>query len=295
MEYLKALITDQTPIIDLHNDSRVSNKEKIKIMGKMSINRSSQKRYFQMMYYMNDTWYFFKKDENRKDYPFHLTNELIGSYIVKSRGLKPCPPLVAKTKNGLGLATINFKKEGYDYHFGDYFQCQYEIKTGLPRDASIDNFARLRYICSNSSNTDKLIDELLNLTAIDLYMFQIDRGKYNLQFVVNKQTKEVSLSNIYDFSNCLNEMNVDSNEIFLKTCILNIYDETLPQLFKTYPEIIEYLYFLIDQGYIAIWNTICDDYHFNKDTQAYDEIATYYQAKEENQKKKIHELIKKYT
>lgn len=291
MPYLSELITDKTPIIYLKNDRDTTNDEKEAILGKIIAGRSRKEAYLAMMYLMNNAWYYFKKESGNELYPFHLINELMGSYLAKSRNLKPLKYFVARNQQDIGIASLSFKKEGYDYYFGDYFQRQYEEKTGQYHNLSVDRIADLSVLCPNQENASKLIDDFLNMLAIDLYMLQTDRGPGNIQFAINRQTLETELANIYDLSNCSKE--ITSPEIFLKDCIVCLYEPNIPLLIQKYPAFREYLIFLIEQGLANPWNQICDDYHFNKENEAYESVLEYFQTKEEKQKKYLYNLIDK--
>ena len=291
MQYLSELITENTPILNLKNDRGTTNEEKETVLGKIRTGRARKEAYLKMMYLMNNSWYYFKNESGNAGYPFHLINELMGAYLTKSRDLKPLDFLVAKTKQDIGLASLNFKKEGYDYYFGDYFQRLYEQKTGQCHDLSVDSVDRLSILCPNMENAAKLIDDFLNMLAIDLYMLQTDRGPANIQFAINRQTQETELAHIYDLSNCSKE--IASSGIFLKDCIICLHDLSIIALAKRYPEFCEYLSFLIEQGFVSIWNKICDDYHFNKENEAYEQVLEYFQTKEEKQKKYLYNLLGK--
>lgn len=291
MEYIKELITEETPILNLKNDRSTTTQEKETVFGKINAGRLKKEEYLKMMYLMNNSWYYLKKESDNGAYPFYLINELIGSYLVKSRGLKSLTHLIAKTKKGIGLASLNFKKEGYDYYFGDYFQRQYEKITGEYHDLAVDRIANLNILCPNQGNASKLIDDFLNMLAIDIYMLQTDRSPANIQFGINRETKETELATIYDFSNCSKD--ISSDGIYLKNCIISLFDLSINLLAKKYPEFRDYLFFLIEQGFVNVWNTICDDYHFNKNNEAYESVLYYFQTKEEKQKEYLYNLIGK--
>lgn len=244
-----------------------------------------------MIYLMNGNWYYLKKEGENAAYPLDLINELMGSYIVKSRGLKSLDHKIAKGKKGNGLISENFHQPDYVYNFGDYFYDQYYQKVGDYYNLSVSSLKNIGILTPNSSNAEKLLDEILNLIAIDTFMLQTDRGPANVQFATHKVSGEVELSPIYDFSNCSSSINPSG--FFLKNCLITITEERIRLLIKEFPKFSEYLSYLIDQGYLEVWSQICDDYHFNKDSQVYESITSYFKTKEESQKQYLYEFIKR--
>lgn len=291
MGYLSDLISDSTPVIKLRNDRSVTEEEKNHILGNIIASKSRKEEYLKMIYLMNNTWYYFKKESGNDAYPFHLINELMGSYLAKTLGLKSLDFSIAKTKTETGLLSPNFKEEGYSYCFGDYYQKVLEAKINRFHDLSVKGIHRLSILCPNEENASKLIDEFLNMVALDTYMLQTDRGPANIQFVINHESKEVSLSAIYDYANCKSSENC--HNLFLKNCIATVMDLTIPEFVKEFPQFKEYLVFLIEQGYLSTWNTICDDFSFNRDSEAYETVTNYFKDKEEFQKNYLYSLIKK--
>lgn len=269
MGYLSDLISDSTPVIKLRNDRHVTEEEKSKILGNIIASGNRKKEYLQMIYLMDNTWYYFKKESGNDAYPFHLINELMGSYLAKTLGLKSLDFSIAKTKTDTGILSPNFQ-----FH-----------------DLSVKGIHRLSVLCPNEENASILINEFLNMVALDTYMLQTDRGPANIQFAINKESKEVSLSAIYDYANCLSSENC--NHLFLKNCIATVMDLTIPEFIKEFPQFKEYLVFLIEQGYLSTWNKICDDYSFNRESPTYETVTNYFKDKEEFQKEYLYSLMKK--
>lgn len=289
---LNELITDATPVITLKNDSHISSTEKEKVLGNIRASLSKKEQYLKMMYFMNGYWYYFKKEGENDGYPMCLFDELMGKYLSKSISLNALDLIIAKNKKGIGLASKNFKDDNYTYYFGDYFhkigEQQYKIHFGL----DISNIDYLSILCPTTDNALKLVDDFQRLLAVDTYMLQTDRSAANIQFAVNNQTQETNLATIYDFSNCLKA--VSGGGLFLKNRIVTIDELCIPKMAKEYPDYIAYLSFLIEQGFLPIWDKICDDYYFNKDTESYEQVKSYYQTKEETHNKYLNELIKRY-
>lgn len=291
MSLLTDLITDETDVVRLRNDRSITLDEKNTVLGNINASMSKRDKYLEMIYLMNGNWYYLKKEGENAAYPLDLINELMGSYIVKSRGLKSLDHKIAKGKKGNGLISKDFHQQGYIYNFGDYFYDQYYETVGDYYNLSVSSLKNIGILTPNSSNAEKLLDEILNLIAIDTFMLQTDRGPANVQFATNKESGEVELSPIYDFSNCSSSINPSG--LFLKDCLITITEESIRLLIKEFPKFSEYLSYLTDQGYLEIWNKICDDYHFNKDSQAYENITSHFKTKEESQKQYLYEFIKR--
>lgn len=289
MGYISDLISDSTPVITLRNDRHITEEEKNEVLGNIIASGNRKKDYLKMIYLMNNTWYYFKKESGNVSYPFHLINELMGSYLAKTCGLKSLDFSLAKTKSETGLLSPNFKEEGYKYCFGDYYQKVLEAKMNQSPDLSVEGIHKLGVLCPNEENACKLIDEFLHMVALDIYMLQTDRGPANIQFAINHASKEVSLSAIYDYANC--KSSEYCNHLFSKNCIATVMDLTIPSFIHEFPQFKEYLVFLIEQGYLSTWHKICDDYSFNRESSSYETVTNYFKEKEEFQKQYLYSLI----
>lgn len=291
MGYLSDLISDKTNVVTLCNDRHVTDEEKNQVLGNIIASGNRKKEYLKMIYLMNNNWYYFKKESGNDGYPLHLINEIMGSYLAKTCGLKSLAFSIAKTKKETGIISPNFKEEGYVYCFGDYYQKVIEAKINQFHDLSVKGIHKLSVLCPNEENANILIDEFLHMVALDIYMLQTDRGPANIQFAINKETKEVSLSTVYDYANCLSSENC--NHLFIKNCIATVMDLTIPEFVKEFPQFKDYLVFLIEQGFLSTWNKICDDYSFNRESSSYETVTNYFKDKEEFQKEYLYSLMKK--
>lgn len=88
MFYLKNLITENTPIIKLSNDYSVAKEYKREILGLIDADIERQEDYMKMMYLMNNSWYYFKEENENLGYPFYLIDELMGSCLAKKNEYK---------------------------------------------------------------------------------------------------------------------------------------------------------------------------------------------------------------
>lgn len=280
--FLQKLITDETPILELKNDASISDRQKYQVLG-LSSGILVQK-YITYMYYQNLKWFFFKKEEKKYGYPFYLLDELMGSYLAQSIALPAVSFQIAKTKASIGIASENFRKEGFDYY---YFQ-QLPVKGLLENRFNLVNLDVLKTLCVDSVNSDQLENHVLKLLALDLYMLQKDRGYVNLQFQLDRITQYLDLVLAYDFSNCTDK--ADFASVTIKNPIVVLNCNTIQLLIKKYPKFSEYLLCLLNQTMSATWNQICEDYHFNQDCYAYEQAKEYYEIKEEKQKELLREF-----
>lgn len=278
---LNELITDKTKILDLSNTDKVSKFEKHEVLDMKTY---LEFRYIKSMYKQNGIWYYFKEDDINYAYPFYMIDELMGTYLAKNRNLKTIFYEIAKHKNSLGLASINFKDDKHTYH----------IVSKLLKDESTPNstFERidiLKQFCVDLKNEEEFINDLLNLFALDIHMLQKDRGEVNLQFQIDKETNYFSLAPLYDYSNCSRV--IDISGLSIPSKIIRINDITVISLIKKYPYFKECLELCLEQEMSKIFDQICEDYNFNQDCQTYERIKDYYEIKD----KKQHEYIKTIT
>lgn len=276
--FIRKLITKNTPILKLPKDS-IPLSDKYSELGFLSSHKNAR-FYAEMMYFLNNDWYYFKVEEVQFLYPFYLIDELMGSYLSKFINLDAVSYSVASIDDYVGLVSQNFKKDGFDYYFPK------ELSLDSARD--ITNISILKSLCTDDNNAQELIQSILKLFALDIYMLQKDRSSLNLQFQTNKMNHVFSLAPIYDFSNC--SSSVGKEGIHVPNVILTIDDTTIPMLCRDYPKFSEYLNMLLEQKMSVTWDQICQDYYFNQDCFAYVQIKDHYQIKEEKQK----EFLKKY-
>lgn len=283
---LSELITDKTSILDLGYSDYVSDEEKEKILDLNSTSKAVIKEYIKYMYFQNNCWYYFKKDKNNYEYPFHLIDELIGMFLSKKRDLKALEYEISKVNNTYGLASKNFKTDDYTYH-------TFSSLIGSPLDGDkYYNLELLKLACIDEANEKKLLEHIFKLFAIDIVMLQKDRCGVNLQFQIDKKTSEIDLAPIYDFSSCSSKIIENPEKIWnLRNIILDINESSIEWLLKNYPLFKEELEFYLEQNLSAVWDEICLYYHLNQDTATYERIKDYYEIKQESVKKYIRQLI----
>ncbi len=297
MLYLKELITKETPIISLKNDSSSTEKEKSEILGTnyASYSLSRKKDYLKMMYKINNDWYYFKEEN---DSSYYLMEELMGSFLANKIESQAVTYSIASRKEKknpkqFGLASKNFKKPEFDYYFCDFYREIYYLQNGLYDYENIKNIENLKIICKTEEETERLIEQVLKMLALDLFMLQKDRNGANIQFQINKKNDQISLAPLYDFSKCAPKIEKDG--IYLKNYIIRITEKTLHKLIKQYPVFQSYLSILLEIGFLSVWEEICETYSFCRSGIAYEQIKKYYETKEESQRKELSLYLKRET
>lgn len=277
-KFLTKLITEKTPILKLSSNTDISKEEKIRILDLDSFFKEC---YINYMHYHNNEWYYFKKDKDDFGYPFYIADELMGTYLAKQRNLPTISYEIAKVKDSYGLASINFKHEGFKY---------YTIGQLIPDVSASNDFSNIDILKSftiNPDNEQEFMKSLFNLLALDLHMIQKDRGEVNLQFELDSKTGWFNLAPLYDYSNC---SRISGLNIINK--IVRLDDLTIPLLIKRYPKFKESLEFCLEQSMKKIWEQICLDYHFNQECSECERIKDYYEEKDESQKQYIKTMLK---
>lgn len=108
IQFLKELVTIDTPILQLQKNENEIEKQEIL---KMPSYYSKRNEYMENMYQINNQWYFYKKENSNYGYPFYLMDELLGTYLAKTIHLKTITFSIATVENQLGIASLNFKKK----------------------------------------------------------------------------------------------------------------------------------------------------------------------------------------
>ncbi len=278
---LQELITEDTPILEIKKDSNITPQKKYSVLG------FSHKFYIHYMYYQNFEWYYFKQEEKNDEtkYLYYLLDELMGSYLAQFIELPTISFQIAKRDSFLGLVSKNFRGKECDYYFFD----QLPIAQLLEFSTSFINIEMLKSLCIDNINVDKLVDCISKLLALDLHMLQMDRSRVNLQFQINRDTKFLGLSPIYDFSNYADKWQYSTSFNIFNPIITLTYNN-IPILCKKYPLFLEYLSMLVTKTMSSTWNQICEDYHFNQNCFAYFQTKEHYQLKDENQKKLFRDI-----
>lgn len=293
MLYLKNLITENTPITRLSNEHSMTKENKKDVLGSSDVDLEKQDDYMKMMYFMNNSWYYFKEEEENLGYPFYLMDELMGSFLAQKMSMKAVSYFLARIKNKkIGLASKNFKQEGFRYYFGKYYYDIYEKNTNLSyAPFRVENIENLKLLCVDEENKEILIKHILEMLALDVYMLQKDRNSANLQFEERETTKYIDLATLYDFSNCIPKIDEKSG-LDLQGVILRITDRNIQILIKRYHYFANFLSSLLETKMSTTWEEICKFYHFNQNCEAYKEVYNYYKTKEESQKRYLGMYLK---
>lgn len=298
MNYLKQLIIgdENTEILDLEDTLNISDDDKIKILGPSITNCVFRvENFIESMYVSPNSsdrnWYYFK--ENKSDYPINLLDEFMGSYLAKKMGMRAVDYSVAHVGNKIGIASQNFKEDGFDYHFVDYYRQEYFKKYGDTPTFGIDNVEELKMLCKNPSNEEDFINHILEMFALDVYTLKSGRNYSDIQFQVNKKTGDIDLAPLYSFSNCLNDIDDKDEEIALRNSLVTLDNYNISYIINKYPYFLECLSTLMEHGMGTAWKNICIDNHFNQECEAYTQVLRHYEKKEENQKVRLKKLIDK--
>lgn len=206
--------------------------------------------------------------------------------------IKAVSYFIANVKNKrIGLASKNFKKDGFHYYFGKHYYDIYESYSNLCyAPFRVENIDNLKLLCINEENVEILTKHILEMLALDIYMLQKDRNSANLQFEESKITKYIDLATLYDFSNCISK--IDESGLDLQGVILRITDRNIQILIKQYPYFANFLSSLLEIKMSTTWEEICSFYHFNQDCEAYKEVCNYYKIKEKSQKRYLGMYLK---
>lgn len=187
--------------------------------------------------------YFFEAldDKNKTIYykDFNI-NEFLGQQLSKIRNLKTNEYFLMTLKNeykiskykniqcedisDIKVASYDFKKLENQYYYLK------ELKLGE------NKLTELLKLCPNEKNKKELINEILELFALDTYMGQTDRYSYNIMFEVN-HCGEIHLCPIYDYEYSMNDLYTQDRCIYPNAlCTLDkIYE--YKKLLEKYPQL----------------------------------------------------------
>lgn len=281
--FLTKLITDETPILKLNSCEDISKEEKIKVLG---INGTLSDKYSTYMYKKDNKWYYFKQEKSNGLFPFYIFEELMGSYLAKIRNLPTVIYQIAEVDKNLGIASVNFKKEGSSYYRLE------ELLEYIPFSKKhLRNIEGLKSYTIDELNEKEFMTHLFNFFALDIHMLQCDRGDYNLQFQINDKTKHFDIAPLYDYSNCFSQVGVAGLNVMNKIVALDYIN--IPSLCEIFPEFKTCLELCLEQNMSEIWEQICIDYHFNQDCSEYERIKEHYEIKDESQKRYIKSMLNK--
>lgn len=276
---LTRLITKETSYIELEEDLIEKIQEKKKIIGDFSSSKYTS--YLSMIYKNNNNWYFFK--ENLKT--IELINELLGSYMSKKINLPVVSYNIAKTKDKIGIASMNFKDNNHNYYYPDNLPININLYT-----ITTQNIDNLQVMCMNQQNIDIFLNHLLKLLSLDLYMIQSDRHRHNIQFSQNIKTGFFDIAPLYDFESCKKEINV--NNFLIPNAIMELYLDNIKILAREYPEFYDILKEVINIDMTSEIEKIFSDYKLNQDCSVYQKLIDYYEIKQNNQRKVIKKFLK---
>lgn len=175
-----------------------------------------------------------------------MTNELIGTYLAKRLGLDTVDYQIGiRESDGhfFALSEI-FYEEGYQYQSACEFLKQHHYKNCfqmLPGDIRtiLPSYYRMKTLKLYKGTP--FYDSNLKLIALDLKMIQRDRHDENLQVKIDSKGT-IDLAPIYDYGR--------SYKYPFKVAYANPFafirftESTLEHLFKHYPELKEYVFFL---------------------------------------------------
>lgn len=326
LKVLKQLITDNTDILELRDTLKISDIEKVKLLGLSSdyVNKVAKGNYYDIlgfpcctiekfidsMYLYHDNLYYFKEDLYKgdykfrfaEDYKFEFADNLMGSYLAKKIGIRAVDYYVARVGNAFGLASQSFKEEKFDYYYLDYFDGLRDIIRVQLGDFNIDTIGDYENIFRKYElNESVFINHILEMIALDVYTLKRCRNLADIQIQINKETGDIDLAPLYDFSKCNSEIIFDygarlglSKYSFTSNhFLLEIDVSMISLLINKYPYFYECLLRLMDQGMSTTWENICIDNNFNQDSYIYYKILQYYKIKEEKQNKLLNKIFKK--
>ena len=277
---LSELVTDKTDCLHFSKESYMA-PNKQQALG-FSFEKSSD--YLQMMYYYHSNWNYFKEDINNYGYPFYIMDELIGSYLAQKRGIPTVTYQVAKANDSYGISSVHFKTPEFDY-------CMLQnLPIGSTFSGAKYEIELLQTLCVDSFNAEQLQQHLLEVVALDLYMLQVDRCTYNLQFQKHKTTGYFDIAPLYDYSNCLSSIGMTGLDI--SHVIMHMDYLNMCYLGRKYPFFQDCLQFWLVQKMSDIFKQICADFHFNQDCRTYQTVLDYYCLKEESQKTFMNQILK---
>ena len=110
-----------------------------------------------------------------------------------------------KFPSQIDIGSYDFKKNGYEYF--------HIVHSGI--SSKTDCLVPLLEMAPNNQNREELLDEILNMFALDTYMGQIDRFQTNIIFERNPKTKEIHLAPLFDFEYSLKSSYLDTESIYL--------------------------------------------------------------------------------
>lgn len=204
-------------------------------------------------------------------------NELIGEHLAEKDELR--------TVNFECFKYYNYsKEEGIIIASKSFINptSNYELCTKFYRSSKFD-LDILKKDCIDNDNFNKLLLNILKLTAIDVYMGQVDRSSVNTQFEIY-DSSFLDLAPCYDYSDSYwdNDFSYENPFFSFKT------QEDFEKLFSIYPQSLKLFKQKQNINLIEIIHDIEDTKGFKLSKSVFES----YKRKEENSQKKLQKIIK---
>lgn len=213
---------------------------------------------------LGDTVYYYKSATTKS-----MINELIGSYLAKRIGLDSVDYEIGRRESDKALFALSkiFFEEGYQYQYARQFLEEQGYKNGFNM---LGNPVKLMLPCYYHLRTLKLYkgtsfyNSCLKLIAVDLKMAQHDRHRKNLQIKIDSRGT-IDLAPIYDYGRAYS-VNFDlayGNPF----AFIRYTESTLDLLFRRYPDLRDYVFFLNKIDMEEILRTIEREKHIQFTSQ----------------------------
>lgn len=203
-------------------------------------------------------------------YPKAL-NEFIGEMIAKRIKLDTAHYEPVYFKGSLMLRTPDFRNYSYKYiYLTDIFYNDY--------CSSIETLRKKLNL------TEKDVDDVLKMIALDLFMRQTDRCGVNIMVKQNKEYLDYSLAPIYDYSNAFPSSfkKYGSDIVDLK-----MTKEDVSKKMEKYPKFYDYLKRMLEISMLEMLKEFCLKYNL----ELTDEVKNFYLLEEEKSKEMITSIM----
>ena len=174
----------------------------------------------------------------------------------------------------LQIGSYNFRENGIEY---------YSLQNLI--DLEKDNIWNLLNCCPLDENKCQLLNEILEMFALDVYMGQKDRNHWN--FIFEKYDNNIHLGPLYDYEYSFGR--IDDN-ISYKNPLYNFcctYDYEI--LYNIFPQFLDNLKFYEKLDLISIINEIGTELKLNLKNSDIE----YYKSQEELSQKVLQKIINK--
>ncbi len=169
-------------------------------------------------------------------------------------------------RNNIKVGSFDFMKEGRKYF----------AASQLPFYFDRESFDTLLEFCLNDQNRAELIDENLEMMALDIYMSQWDRGGNTYYEVF--PNGEIHLAPIFDYEASMDKMDasdIDYTSDFFQFLTIDDYHEMMVK----YPQFKDMLQSYLDTDLESQLRSMCRNRQFNFSSididsyRRYDEVA----------------------